>query len=172
MLMMLLWIELNPIKTSSTTYFLWFWFGQNFLDEASFPSEDKLNDFEFGQAYTTGWCWLRWSWPCAGTRLACNHKCMTSDQDFFYWAPAWWTHYYLLHAHLSFFLLFFLTHLTWFTNAVSCCKLNQVLLAHIDHHMTICTQLCVLSDSQCHKSTPFLHPLDTCLTPKSPAIFS
>jgi len=60
------------------------------LDEASFPSEDKVNDFEFGQAYTN---WLMLiemvSDPVLEQGWHAHHKCMTSDQDFFYWAPAW-----------------------------------------------------------------------------------
>src|SRR5467141_199934 len=74
--------------------------GKYFHDEASFCTEDDLNDFEFGQAYTN---WLTLiemvSDPVVEHGRCTHHKRMTMDQEFLDWAPAWCAHDQLLHTH-------------------------------------------------------------------------
>src|SRR5882724_13682317 len=79
---------------------LWSWGQKHFLDEASFPAEDDLNDFEFGQVYMN---WLTLietvSDPIVDKGWHNHHKRMSTDCEFLNWAPAWHAHDHLLHSH-------------------------------------------------------------------------
>jgi len=56
---MLTTVTLNNIETNQDMKYKCLTYGsgigKTFLDKSSFPSEDQLSDFEFGQAYTN---WL------------------------------------------------------------------------------------------------------------------
>ena len=74
--------------------------GKTFLDDSSFPAEDELNDFEFGQAYTN---WLTLIETVSDLVVKkgwhAHHKHMTSDREFLDWALAWHTHDRMLRTH-------------------------------------------------------------------------
>jgi len=59
---------------------VWLRHGQNFLDESSFPPEDDLSEFEFGQAYIN---WLTLIEAVSDPVVECgwhgHHKRMVSD---------------------------------------------------------------------------------------------
>ena len=100
------------------------------MDESSFPAEDKLNDFEFGQAYT--WCWLTLietvSDPLVESGWQVHHKHMTSDWEFLDWAPAWHTHDRMLRTHFMLRPFILDPSSTFYEKQFECCKLNQALL--------------------------------------------
>jgi len=89
-------IEMNQdIKYKCITYSSGV--GKTFLDEATFPTEDELSDFEFGQAYTN---WLTLieigSDPVIEQGWRVHHKRLVSDRGFQDWVQAWHTHDCLL----------------------------------------------------------------------------
>jgi len=69
------------------------------VDKTAFPSEDKLRNFEFGQAYTN---WLTLietvSDPIIEQGWHGHHKRMVSDRGFQDWVQAWCAHNHLLHS--------------------------------------------------------------------------
>ena len=81
---MLTTLTLNNIEMNQDVKYKHITYGsgmcKTFLDEAAFPTEDELSDFEFGQAYMN---WLTFieavSDPIVEQGWHVDHKCMVSD---------------------------------------------------------------------------------------------
>jgi len=94
---MLTMVALNNIETNQDVKYKCITYssgaGKTFLDEAAFPTEDKLSHFEFGKAYTN---WLMLiktvSDPVIEQGWCTHHKKMVSNRGFQNWAQA-------CHAH-------------------------------------------------------------------------
>ena len=73
--------------------------GKLFLNETSFPPEDDLNHFKFGQAYTN-WLTLMETVSDSIVEQGWNmhHKCMIADREFLILAQAWHIHNHILHT--------------------------------------------------------------------------
>jgi len=98
---MLTTVALNNIKTNQDMKYKCLTYGsgigKTFLDEAAFPSEDPLSNFEFGQAYTNWLTLIKMvSEPPVSLGWCAHHKRMISDRGFVEWALAWHAHDRLL----------------------------------------------------------------------------
>jgi len=94
---MLMIVALNNIETNQVVKYKHITYSsgarKTFLGEATFPAEDKLSNFEFGQAYTN---WLTLIETVLDPMLEqgwhAHHKSMVSDRGFQDWAQAWHAH--------------------------------------------------------------------------------
>jgi len=102
--------------------------GKTFLNEASFPVEDQLTDFEFNQAYTN---WLMLietvSDPAMEQGWHAPHKCMVSDRGFVKWAQAWHVHDHLLCSQFMQKPFILDGANPAYKKQLKCCKLDQAL---------------------------------------------
>jgi len=101
---------------------------KTFLNETSFPTEDQLSNFKFGQAYTN-WLTLIETVldPIVEQGWHAHHKHMVSDRGFVEWAHAWRSHYWMLCSR--FMLKPFILDVTnsMYEKQLERCKLNQAL---------------------------------------------
>jgi len=142
---MLTTITLNNVETNQDVKYKCLTYGSGigntFLDEASFPVEDHITDFELNQAYTN---WLTliemFSDPAMEQGWHAHHKCMVSDRGFIKWAQAWHVHNHLLHSQ---FMQKPLMSSILPTRSSSCdASLTKLYDACVVSHVAICTWDC------------------------------
>jgi len=95
---------------------------------ASFPTEDQLSDFQFGQAYTN---WLTLIKTVSDSIVeqgwCAHHKCIALDRGFMEWEQAWCSHDPMLRS--GFMLKPFILDVTnsAYEKQLERCKPNQAL---------------------------------------------